>query len=164
MRNYKFGKNQKCFFEKNFVLKAPLRKRYFDKKSFTKYEIMQANKNLFAEIYDLQNNLVKQELLNDESFLRDMRKLVNQLKISTPFKGTNFVHKMSHIIQILRYDINTLELSRNNLDDTTKLFLDKLKNYILEISEYEKLQIYPFDLHCLQFGYNKVGQIKVFDI
>lgn len=172
LAQYKSGNMQKVYTstDDNILIKTPKQGFYTDKE-IKLYELMQANPSVFAKIYKIEPHEVWQEKLDESKFNEQLHEVYLEFDKSSYFDWipSNFYQNKTEwndaMIYAVMRDSNGEDFKRCmvGLEQNLFSFLKELMQVITKIKSLESPEL-EFDIHSQQFGYDKKGKIKCFDI
>lgn len=163
LKRYKSGADQITYKVEgeDYIVKKPKSGR-FAPYQIAVYRMMEKYPQFFAKIYLIEPTEIKQELLDDKSFLRDFFRLFYAMDKIQNIKGSRLIDKMLELFLNIAYeDAETLKIAVN-LDKNNFAFFNALRNWFRAFLSARYWG--ATDLHPQQMGYNKEGKIKIFDI
>jgi len=120
---------------------------------------------LFAQIkkVDYKKGYMVQEKVNDDTFKKDVDKLKEEIVSEAPsFKPIDIVfYLFRHLRDNNKDAIKAIKDVLKNNDN--KKFYNKLITYLSKLSKVKR-DVFGMDVHRENFGYDKQGNIKMFDI
>lgn len=168
---YKSGTNQHTFIDSdnpNVIIKKPKKNELFLKDELEMYDFMNKYPSVFIKTYDISVKEVKQEKIDDTKFIEDLKKLKNTLKsngyLASWKQKLNEETELNFVIDDIRFDDYDLKSAAVKLTGFLFEFYKKLKIFLDKIEKIEEVSPAPFDIHAFQLGYDKMGDIKCFDI
>lgn len=168
---YKTGTNQKTYIDSNNpneITKRPKRGETFEKDDLIKFEFMNKFPNIFIKTYDITPYQVKQEKIDDNSFVNHLTKLKNELKSEGYLKNWDFElgekTELNFLIDDIRISEENLLKLVDNVSSKSFSLYKKIKIFLDKLDKVEEDSPFSFDIHAFQLGYDKKGEIKCFDI
>lgn len=128
-------------------------------------ELGKKHPDLFAKIekVNYKKGYMIQEKLDKDKFLKDVDNLEKEIIAETP--SFNSIDIVSYLFNhLLNNNKDAIKVIKNILqDNNNKKFYNKLITYLSKLSKVKR-DVHRLDVHKKNFGYDKQGNIKTFDI
>lgn len=165
LKHYGTGSNQNVYEVdgENYVVKKPKYGNKFIESDLKNYIKMETYPQICAKILKITPTEVWQEKIDDKSFREDFRYLLQQLQKQGYEKIDDEIdYELDNLLYSIFDENIKLKQLVVTIDKKAFALYKKLYNWS-EI--YAKIpESYNWDVHYKQFGYNKKGEIKIFDI
>lgn len=163
LTRYKSGADQVSYKVdgEDYIVKKP-KEGIYRPYQLTVYRMMEKYPQFFAKIYSISATEVKQELLDDKSFFRDFLRLFYAVNKISPIKGEKLTDRLFELISDIEYPNDEIKKIAVSLDKSNFNFFNKLYQWFDAFNRTRNWGVK--DIHPQQFGYDKQGRIKLFDI